>query len=123
MIEWVWPWAFLLLPLPLLIRLLARPMEQQQAALIVPSVASFQPEDTAGTALGNRATARAVVSVPPPGFDATMTTNVLPEKSAVSAARASAPRAQTSDTAKTVPVMPGILNLMGPSRNCSGIEN
>ena len=48
MIEWVWPLAFLLLPVPLLVRMLWRPLERQQAALTVPSVELFKiSSDTA----------------------------------------------------------------------------
>jgi len=49
-IEWVWPWAFLLIPLPLLVRVLWRPQQREQAALTVPSVASFRTEDVAASA-------------------------------------------------------------------------
>ncbi|NIP16261.1 MAG: VWA domain-containing protein [Pseudomonadales bacterium] len=53
MIEWLWPWAFLLAPLPVLVRLLASPVERQQAALTVPSVAAFRAaDDSAGPASG-----------------------------------------------------------------------
>ncbi len=45
MIEWIWPWVSLLLPLPLLIRWLFTPVEREQAALTVPSVASFKSEE------------------------------------------------------------------------------
>ncbi len=42
MIEWVWPWMLALAPLPVLARWLLPSMERNQAALTVPSVASFR---------------------------------------------------------------------------------
>ena len=41
MIEWLWPWAFAALPLPWLVWRFARPVAQRDAALRVPSLASF----------------------------------------------------------------------------------
>lgn len=51
MIEWIWPFAFLLLPLPLLLRLLWPPLQHEQAALTVPSVASFRASDVGAAML------------------------------------------------------------------------
>ncbi len=51
MIEWVWPWAFVLLPVPLIVRLLWKPLPRQQAALTVPSISTFQTEE-AGHGVG-----------------------------------------------------------------------
>jgi Ca-activated chloride channel family protein len=39
----LWPWAFVALPLPLLVRWLLRPRQQQDAALRVPDVGRFNP--------------------------------------------------------------------------------
>ncbi|MGH1438683.1 MAG: VWA domain-containing protein [Cellvibrionaceae bacterium] len=36
MLEFQWPWMFLILPLPLLVYWLAKPKQQQQAAVVVP---------------------------------------------------------------------------------------
>jgi len=52
MIEWVWPLAFLLLPVPLLVRMLWRPLERQQAALTVPSVDMFRTDSDSITGVG-----------------------------------------------------------------------
>lgn len=55
MIELVWPYLLLLAPLPLLVRLLVPPRPEQQAALTVPDVGRFKPDDTAsGRASGGR---------------------------------------------------------------------
>jgi len=51
-IEWVWPWAFLLVPLPLAVRLLWRPQQREQAALTVPSVATFRSDDAVAAGIG-----------------------------------------------------------------------
>jgi Ca-activated chloride channel family protein len=48
-IEWVWPWAFALIPLPVLVRWMLSPVERQQAALTVPSVASFKVDEPVRT--------------------------------------------------------------------------
>ncbi|MEM1433567.1 MAG: VWA domain-containing protein [Pseudomonadota bacterium] len=48
MIEWLWPAMFLLAPLPLLLRHLLQPAERPEAALLVPDVASFASETSAG---------------------------------------------------------------------------
>lgn len=45
MIELVWPYLLLLAPLPLLIRLLLPARRAQQAALMVPDVGHFRPDD------------------------------------------------------------------------------
>jgi len=52
MIEWIWPYAFLLLPVPLLVRWLWRPLAREQAALTVPSVASFRADAESATGIG-----------------------------------------------------------------------
>ena len=44
MIEWQWPWLFVLLPLPLLIRMLLSPLDQQDNALTVPDLTQFSLE-------------------------------------------------------------------------------
>jgi len=54
MIEWLWPWVFLLAPLPLLIRWLLKPVEEQQAALTVPAVVRFQDSEAADSGLGRK---------------------------------------------------------------------
>ncbi|MFU8816632.1 MAG: vWA domain-containing protein [Pseudomonadales bacterium] len=54
MIEWVWPYALLLAPLPLLVRALLQARSEQQAALTVPSVASFRTDGEAGWRQGRR---------------------------------------------------------------------
>jgi Ca-activated chloride channel family protein len=54
MIDWIWPWAFVLIPLPLLIRALTSPVEQQQAALTVPTVIAFQGADQSTMGVGRR---------------------------------------------------------------------
>lgn len=41
MIEWQWPWLFVLLPLPLLVRMLLPPLDQQDNALTVPDLKRF----------------------------------------------------------------------------------
>jgi Ca-activated chloride channel family protein len=61
MIEWLWPWAFVLIPLPVLVRLLFKPLERQQAALSVPSVETFQDDDETALGLGRSALWRAVL--------------------------------------------------------------
>ncbi|HEX7036919.1 MAG TPA: VWA domain-containing protein [Pseudomonadales bacterium] len=50
MIELIWPYALLLAPLPLLVRWLWPPRAHQQAALTVPDVAQFKPDEP-GTGL------------------------------------------------------------------------
>ena len=42
MIEWLWPWVLAALPLPLLVRWAVKTREQNQAALTVPSLGSFE---------------------------------------------------------------------------------
>jgi len=42
MIELLWPWALALAPLPLLVRRLLPPLEQQLAALTVPAISRFR---------------------------------------------------------------------------------
>lgn len=42
MIEWLWPWSFAVLPLPLVVRWLFGTRQQNQAALTVPSLGSFE---------------------------------------------------------------------------------
>ncbi|MCZ6711930.1 MAG: hypothetical protein O7B25_16310 [Gammaproteobacteria bacterium] len=59
MIEWLWPWAFVLIPLPVLVRLLFKPLELQQAALSVPSVETFHGDDETALGLGRRTLWRA----------------------------------------------------------------
>jgi Ca-activated chloride channel homolog len=54
MIELIWPYALLLAPLPLLLRALLQPRPQQQAALTVPDVASFQTAGDGGRRIGRR---------------------------------------------------------------------
>ncbi len=46
MIEWLWPLMFAALPLPLLVRYFWRARERNQAALTVPSLATFQAVST-----------------------------------------------------------------------------
>jgi len=60
-IEWVWPWMFVLVPLPLLIRLLVKPVEQQQAALTVPTIGAFVSTEASALGTGRRVSLRAVV--------------------------------------------------------------
>lgn len=60
MIEWLWPWALLLAPLPLLVRLLASPVERQQAALTVPNVAAFRARGESAAGTGGRVPWRTV---------------------------------------------------------------
>jgi Ca-activated chloride channel family protein len=42
MIEWLWPWVLAALPLPLLVRWAVKTRQQNQAALTVPSLGSFE---------------------------------------------------------------------------------
>lgn len=41
MIEWQWPWLFVLLPVPILVRLLMSPLDEQDNALTVPDLQRF----------------------------------------------------------------------------------
>ncbi len=61
MIEWVWPWAFVLIPLPVLVQLLFQPFEQQQAALSVPTIVTFQDDDRSALGLGRRTSWRTIL--------------------------------------------------------------
>ncbi len=61
MIEWVWPWAFVLIPLPVLVQLLFKPFEQQQAALSVPTIVTFQDDDRSALGLGRRTSWRTIL--------------------------------------------------------------
>jgi Ca-activated chloride channel family protein len=60
-IEWVWPWAFILIPLPVLMRVLFKPLEQQQAALTVPTVGAFQGEGESVLGTGQQVSWRALL--------------------------------------------------------------
>lgn len=42
MIEWLWPWVALFAPLPIIVRLLWQTRQRAQAALTVPSIATFR---------------------------------------------------------------------------------
>ena len=61
MIEWVWPWAFVLLPLPALVRWLASPAEERQAALTVPDVGIFRTAHDTAARMPKRIPWRALV--------------------------------------------------------------
>ena len=61
MIDWIWPWAFVLIPLPLLVRVALKPIEQQQSALMVPAVAAFQGVEESTQGLGARMSWRALL--------------------------------------------------------------
>jgi Ca-activated chloride channel homolog len=52
MIELLWPYVLLLAPLPLLLRFLSSARAQRQAALTVPDVGHFRPQEGAATVLG-----------------------------------------------------------------------
>ena len=48
MLEWVWPYVMALAPAPLLVRWLAPPLVQRQAALRVPNLSAFDLQSAAG---------------------------------------------------------------------------